>query len=128
MDSLSEEALAQVIERRAAKGDVLAGQLAGIQAAKRTSDLVPLCHPLPLSGVEVHLESMRRPAVRVVATVRTTWRTGVEMEALASVSAALSRSMTCSRQWTAAWRSVGSCSWRSAAVGAGTGEGVRLPV
>ena len=88
---LSEEALAQVIERRAAKGDVLAvAQIAGIQSAKRTSDLVPLCHPLPLSGVEVHLEvDAETSRVRVVATVRTTWRTGVEMEALASVSAAL---------------------------------------
>ena len=88
---LSPEALAQVTERRARKGDVLAvAQLAGIQAAKRTSDLVPLCHPLPLSGVEVELSvDVEASQVRAMATVRTTWRTGVEMEALASVSASL---------------------------------------
>ncbi|MFT6819148.1 MAG: cyclic pyranopterin phosphate synthase [Myxococcota bacterium] len=88
---LGPEALAAVVARRVKKGDVLAiAQLAGIQAAKRTADLVPLCHPLPLSGVTVTLsvdEGSSR--VRCEATVRTIWRTGVEMEALTSVSAAL---------------------------------------
>lgn len=89
--SLCAEALAAVVARRVKKGDVLAiAQLAGIQAAKRTSELVPLCHPLPLSGVTVTL-SVDDATARVLceATVRTTWRTGVEMEALTSVSAAL---------------------------------------
>ena len=73
------------------KGDALAAaELAGIMAAKRTSDLIPLCHPLPLSSVEVLLDP--DPATRRVtcrATVRTDWRTGVEMEALTAVTAAL---------------------------------------
>ena len=70
------------------KGDVLAAaRLAGIMAAKRTPDLVPLCHPIALSGVEV--EAVPGPdGVAITATVRTVDRTGVEMEALAAVSAA----------------------------------------
>jgi cyclic pyranopterin phosphate synthase len=86
---LGDEALAAVVERRAAKGDVLAvAQLAGIQGAKRASDLVPLCHPLPLSGVDVVLTVDDHDVV-VTATAKAHWRTGVEMEALAAVSAAL---------------------------------------
>jgi cyclic pyranopterin monophosphate synthase len=72
----------------AEKGDVLAAaRLAGILAAKRTPDLVPLCHPIALSGVEVSAVP-RRGGVEVTATVRTVDRTGVEMEALAAVFAA----------------------------------------
>src|SRR5512136_3314906 len=72
----------------AEKGDVIAAaRLAGILAAKRTPDIVPLCHPIALSGAEV--EAVPRPGgVEVTATVRTTDRTGVEMEALAAVAAA----------------------------------------
>ena len=62
-------------------------QLAGIMAAKRTSELIPLCHPLPLSHVEVALEA-REGAVEIVASVETTAQTGVEMEALTAVSVA----------------------------------------
>jgi cyclic pyranopterin monophosphate synthase len=70
------------------KGDVLAvARVAGIMAAKRTPDLVPLCHPLAISGVSVDLE-VADDAVEIAATVRTTDRTGVEMEALTSVSVA----------------------------------------
>jgi cyclic pyranopterin monophosphate synthase len=70
------------------KGDALAvARIAGIQAAKRTPDLVPLCHPLAIHGVEVDLE-IEDGAVHVVATVRTADRTGVEMEALTCVSVA----------------------------------------
>lgn len=87
--SLSTEALRLVSERSARKGDVLAiAQLAGIQGAKRTSDLIPLCHPLPLTGVDVSV-SVHGDRVRVSATARTHGRTGVEMEALTAVSAAL---------------------------------------
>jgi cyclic pyranopterin monophosphate synthase len=69
------------------KGDVLAAaRLAGIMAAKRTPDLVPLCHPIALSGVEVTAEP-GKGGVELVATVRTVDRTGVEMEALAAVTA-----------------------------------------
>ena len=87
--SLSPEALAAVRDRRAKKGDVLTiAQIAGIQAAKRTWELIPLCHPIPLSGVTVALETTE-VGVRCVATARTVDRTGVEMEAMTAVSVAL---------------------------------------
>jgi cyclic pyranopterin monophosphate synthase len=74
--------------RELPKGDALvAAQLAGIMAAKRTSDLIPLCHPLPLSHVEVSLE-VAAAAVEVTAVVETTAQTGVEMEALTAASIA----------------------------------------
>ena len=70
------------------KGDALAtARIAGIMGAKRTPDLVPLCHPIALSGVTVDLQAEGRE-VRIVATVRTTDRTGVEMEALTAVAVA----------------------------------------
>lgn len=73
------------------KGDVLGvARLAGIMAAKRTSELVPLCHPLMLSRIEVGLEALSEAnAVRCTATVETVSRTGVEMEALTAVQVAL---------------------------------------
>ena len=87
--ALSAEALAAVVQRTAKKGDVLAvAQIAGIQAAKRTADWIPLCHPLPLTGIEVML-AVDGEQIRCEATVRTVARTGVEMEALTAVSAAL---------------------------------------
>jgi cyclic pyranopterin phosphate synthase len=80
--------LALVTERRAAKGDVLAvAQLAGIMAAKRTADLIPLCHPLALSKVTVALEPVAG-GVEIEATVKVSGRTGVEMEALTAVTVA----------------------------------------
>jgi len=82
------ETLALIAGGSAKKGDVLAvARLAGIMAAKRTADLIPLCHPLPVSAVSVDL-SMAEDAVEIAATVRTTGRTGVEMEALTAVSVA----------------------------------------
>jgi cyclic pyranopterin monophosphate synthase len=70
------------------KGDVLGvARLAGIQAAKRTSDLIPLCHPLRLTGIAVELR-VAKTAIEITATVNAFDRTGVEMEALAAVSAA----------------------------------------
>ena len=72
------------------KGDALAtAQLAGIMGAKRTADLIPLCHPLPLTSVEVELEPLpEAQAVAIRATCRVVARTGVEMEALTAVAAA----------------------------------------
>lgn len=72
------------------KGDVLtAAQLAGIMAAKRASDLIPLCHPLPLSHISVDCElDAQLPGVRITATVRCQGKTGVEMEALTAVCVA----------------------------------------
>ena len=75
-------------ESRLPKGDALGvARVAGIMAAKRTPDLIPLCHPLAISGVTVDLEVLD-DAVAITATVRTTDRTGVEMEALTAVSVA----------------------------------------
>jgi len=88
--TLGDEAFAAITEGRIKKGDVLAvAQLAGIAAAKRTSDLIPLCHPLPLTGVKVLVSPAPPNRVRVWARVRCEWRTGVEMEALTAASAAL---------------------------------------
>ena len=72
------------------KGDPKAiAELAGIMAAKRTSDLIPLCHPLPLSSVKVNIEpDEQSQAMQVIARVKTDGKTGVEMEALTAVSAA----------------------------------------
>jgi cyclic pyranopterin phosphate synthase len=80
--------LALVREGRAAKGDVLGvARLAGIMAAKRTADLIPLCHPLALTRVEVDLEP-QEGRVAIEARVAVTGQTGVEMEALTAVSVA----------------------------------------
>jgi cyclic pyranopterin phosphate synthase len=85
---MSEVARQAILERSAAKGDVLGvAQLAGIQAAKKTAELIPLCHPLPLDAVEVRL-GVVDDGVRITATVRCTARTGVEMEALTAASVA----------------------------------------
>lgn len=80
-----------VLDGKVTKGSVLTtAQVAGIMAAKRTSDLIPLCHPLPLSAVEMALEvDLALPGVRARAEARVDARTGVEMEALTAVSVAL---------------------------------------
>ena len=82
--------LGLITEGRAKKGDVLGvARLAGIMAAKKTSDLIPLCHPLPITKVAVDLvPDAALPGVRVTATVKTSGVTGVEMEALTAVSVA----------------------------------------
>jgi cyclic pyranopterin phosphate synthase len=81
--------LAAIRDRAIAKGDVLAvARLAGIMAAKRTAELIPLCHPLPLASVALALEPEGEDTVRITATVKVTGRTGVEMEALTAVSVA----------------------------------------
>ncbi len=82
--------LARVLEGSAKKGDVLGvARLAGIMAAKKTADLIPLCHPLALSRVALELApDADLPGVRITATVATSGQTGVEMEALTAVSVA----------------------------------------
>ena len=79
-----------ITEGRAKKGDVLGvARLAGIMAAKRTSDLIPLCHPLPISKVSIDLEpDPDLTGIRIRATVKTTGQTGVEMEALTAANIA----------------------------------------
>jgi cyclic pyranopterin monophosphate synthase len=85
---LSAEAIAALRSGRVPKGDALAvARIAGIQGAKKTPDLIPLCHPIGLHGVTVDL-SVRDDGVDITATTRTADRTGVEMEALTSVSVA----------------------------------------
>ncbi|HEY6005130.1 MAG TPA: cyclic pyranopterin monophosphate synthase MoaC [Anaeromyxobacter sp.] len=86
--AMSRPTVARIRRGDVEKGDVLAAaRLAGVMAAKKTPDIVPLCHPIALSAVDVTADP--RPAgVEVTATVRTVDRTGVEMEALAAVSAA----------------------------------------
>jgi cyclic pyranopterin monophosphate synthase len=80
--------LALISSGGAKKGDVLGvARIAGIMAAKRTAELIPLCHPLPISAVTVDL-SLAADAVEIAATVRTTGQTGVEMEALTAASVA----------------------------------------
>jgi cyclic pyranopterin phosphate synthase len=85
------ETLRLIAAGAAAKGDVLGvARIAAIQAAKRTSDLIPLCHPLVLTRVDVEFQLDRaRSAIECVATAETTGRTGVETEALTAVAAAL---------------------------------------
>ena len=72
------------------KGDVLAvAQVAGIMAAKKTSELIPMCHPIPISGVDIHFDEKANDTIIVEATVKTTGVTGVEMEALTAVNVAM---------------------------------------
>jgi cyclic pyranopterin monophosphate synthase len=78
-----------ILDRRLAKGDVFeVSRLAGILAAKRTGDLIPLCHPVGIDSVDVVFTEVRPDAVRIEATVKVVARTGVEMEALTAVSIA----------------------------------------
>ncbi|MCS7014986.1 MAG: cyclic pyranopterin monophosphate synthase MoaC [Gemmatales bacterium] len=80
---------AMIRDRRLAKGDVLAvAQLAGIQAVKHTPFLIPLCHPLPITSVEVHFTWLNNELLHVEARVECIARTGVEMEALTAVAVA----------------------------------------
>ena len=88
---MAPEVLALVLEGKAPKGDVLAvARVAAIQGAKRTSELIPLCHPIPLSGLEVDISPAADGAgLRLEASARTTGSTGVEMEALTAVQVGL---------------------------------------
>lgn len=88
--SMSPETFRMIMDRKLAKGDVFeVARLAGIMAAKKTPELIPLCHPLPINSVEIEFipdETASRIGIR--ATVRVTGKTGVEMEALTAVSVA----------------------------------------
>ena len=87
--AMSAEALAAIRDGALAKGDALAvARVAGIMAAKRTSELIPLCHPLPIAKVSVEL-ALGETGIDCTATVATSGQTGVEMEALTAVSVAL---------------------------------------
>lgn len=83
------DTLRRILEGGIEKGDVLAvAQVAAIMAAKKTSDWIPMCHPLPLTGINVEFGNNDRDELYIEATVKTTGKTGVEMEALTAVSAA----------------------------------------
>ena len=88
--SMRAETLAAIAEGQIPKGDVLTvARIAGIMAAKKTSELIPMCHPLNISGVELRLTPRQSPpSVEIEATVRIAGKTGVEMEALTAVSVA----------------------------------------
>jgi cyclic pyranopterin phosphate synthase len=88
--AMQPETLALILAGDISKGNVLTtAQIAGILAAKRTHELIPLCHPLPLTGIDLELEpNERSTGIDIRATVRTTAKTGVEMEALTAVSVA----------------------------------------
>ncbi len=82
--------LTLILDRGVSKGDVIeVARLAGIMAAKRTGDLIPLCHPIGIDAVELSILAVDDRTLRAVATVKVTGRTGVEMEALTSVTIAL---------------------------------------
>ena len=86
---MSAATLQEILEGGVGKGDVLAvARIAGIQAAKRTSDLIPLCHPLPLAKVTVEFEPLGDDALAIQSVCKVTGPTGVEMEALTAVSVA----------------------------------------
>ncbi|WP_020468246.1 cyclic pyranopterin monophosphate synthase MoaC [Zavarzinella formosa] len=83
------ETLRLILDRQMAKGDVLeVARLAGIMGAKQTSSLIPLCHPLPVSGLKVDLVPEGDDALRITAEAKVTGKTGVEMEALTAVTVA----------------------------------------
>ena len=101
---MNSETLGAIMDGAMPKGDVLAvARIAGIQSAKKCADLIPLCHPLPLSSVKVDLTpDTDLPGVRIEATCKVTGQTGVEMEALTAASVAALTSMTCARLLIAA--------------------------
>ncbi|OEG00043.1 molybdenum cofactor biosynthesis protein C [Vulcanibacillus modesticaldus] len=84
------ETLQLIRDRKVGKGDVLAvAQVAGVMAAKKTSDLIPMCHPIPITGVDISFKEVGDDTIVVESTVKTTNVTGVEMEALTAVSVAM---------------------------------------
>ncbi|MFI8710549.1 cyclic pyranopterin monophosphate synthase MoaC [Brevibacillus brevis] len=87
--SMKPETLARIREGRIEKGDVLAvAQVAGVMAAKKTWEIIPMCHPLPLTGIDIQFAFEDETTLAITGTVKTTGKTGVEMEALTAVSVA----------------------------------------
>ncbi|MED1781308.1 cyclic pyranopterin monophosphate synthase MoaC [Brevibacillus fortis] len=85
--SMKPETLARIREGRIEKGDVLAvAQVAGVMAAKKTWEIIPMCHPLPLTGIDIQFAFVDETTLAITGTVKTTGKTGVEMEALTAVS------------------------------------------
>ncbi|ULO06630.1 cyclic pyranopterin monophosphate synthase MoaC [Paenibacillus sp. 19GGS1-52] len=89
MVTMDSGTMSAIKEGKISKGDVLAvAQVAGIMAAKKTSDWIPMCHPLPLTGIDIRFSDNSEDELYIEATVKTTGKTGVEMEALTAVSVA----------------------------------------
>ena len=87
--SMQPETLSLILSGGMPKGDVFAcARIAGIMAAKRTWELIPMCHPLPIEGIEMEITSISDTDVRIVSTLRCTHKTGIEMEALTAASVA----------------------------------------
>ncbi|USG68370.1 cyclic pyranopterin monophosphate synthase MoaC [Brevibacillus ruminantium] len=87
--TMKPETLERIREGQIAKGDVLAvAQVAGVMAAKKTWEIIPMCHPLPLTGIDIRFSYEDEMTLGIEATVKTTGKTGVEMEALTAASAA----------------------------------------
>ncbi len=87
---LKPETLQRILEGNVEKGDVLeAAKISAINAVKKTPEILPYCHPIPITSIKTYIQPIDRDTVRVSVTVKTTWKTGVEMEALTGVSAAL---------------------------------------
>ena len=83
------ETLRMICEDRAPKGDVFAcARIAGIMAAKKTSELIPMCHPIPIESVKIDIEAVSDTQVRIISTLRCSHKTGIEMEALTAASIA----------------------------------------
>ena len=88
--TMKPETLRMICEDRAPKGDVFAcARIAGIMAAKKTSELIPMCHPIPIESVKIDIEAVSDTQVRIISTLRCSHKTGIEMEALTGVSIAL---------------------------------------
>lgn len=87
--SMKKETMQMILEGTVPKGDVLAcARIAGIMAAKRTSDLIPMCHPIPIDSVKVDITAVSDTQLQIVSTLRCTHKTGIEMEALTAASVA----------------------------------------
>jgi cyclic pyranopterin phosphate synthase len=87
--TMKAETLKMITDGRAPKGDVFAcARIAGIMAAKRTSDLIPMCHPIPIDSVKVEIEAISDTQVKVISYLKCTHKTGIEMEALTAASVA----------------------------------------
>lgn len=87
--TMKPETLKKIVDGTMPKGDVFAcARIAGIMAAKRTSELIPMCHPLPIDSVEVALTPVNDTQVQIISTLRCTYKTGIEMEALTAASVA----------------------------------------
>lgn len=87
--TMKPETLRMICEDRAPKGDVFAcARIAGIMAAKKTSELIPMCHPIPIESVKIDIEAVSDTQVRIISTLRCSHKTGIEMEALTAASIA----------------------------------------